>query len=127
MPSRPVILITGSSGFIGSAIGKRLAQGHQVVGLDNEDPREPIAGVETIRVDLTSDQNVRDALAQVPQRFGTRIASVIHLAAYYDLSGEPDPKYQAVTVDGTRRFLRNLQDGFDAVEKIVFVSTMLVH
>ena len=92
MPSRPVILITGSSGFIGSAIGKRLAQGHQVVGLDNEDPREPIAGVETIRVDLTSDQNVRDALAQVRQRFGTRIASVIHLAAYYDLSGEPDPK-----------------------------------
>ena len=41
MPSRPVILITGSSGFIGSAIAKRLAQGHQVVVLDNEDPREP--------------------------------------------------------------------------------------
>jgi nucleoside-diphosphate-sugar epimerase len=127
MPSRPVILITGSSGFIGSAIAKRLVESHQVLGLDSEDPREPIAGVETIRVDLTSDQNVRDALAQVRQRSGTRVASVIHLAAYYDLSGEPDPKYQAVTVEGTRRLLRGLREGFDSVEQFVIASTMLVH
>jgi nucleoside-diphosphate-sugar epimerase len=127
MPSRPVILITGSSGFIGSAIAQRLAQGHQVLGLDSEEPREPLAGVETIRVNLTSDQNVRDALAQVSQRSGARIASVIHLAAYYDLSGDPDPKYKSVTVEGTRRLLRELRDGFDIVEQFVFASTMLVH
>jgi nucleoside-diphosphate-sugar epimerase len=127
MPSRPVILITGSSGFIGSAIAKRLAQGHQVLGLDSEEPREPLAGVETIRVDLTSDQNVRDALAQVRQRSGARIASVIHLAAYYDLSGDPDPKYKSVTVEGTRRLMRGLRKGFDSVEQFVFASAMLVH
>src|SRR5215208_992697 len=92
MPSRPVILITGSSGFIGSAIAARLAERHQVVGLDSENPKKPLPGVATIRVDLTSDQNVGDALAQVRQRFGARIASIIHLAAYYDLSGEPDPQ-----------------------------------
>ena len=52
---------------------------------------------------------------------------MIHLAAYYDLSGEPDPKYQSVTVEGTRRLLRTLQHGFDKVEQFVFASTMLVH
>lgn len=90
MRSRPVILITGSSGFIGSAIAARLAERHQVVGLDSENPKKPLPGVAT-RVDLTSDQNVHDALAQVRQRFGARIASIIHLAAYYDLSGSPTP------------------------------------
>ena len=127
MPSRPVILITGSSGFIGSAIAARLAERHQVVGLDSENPKKPLPGVATIRVDLTSDQNVDDALAQVRQRFGARIASIIHLAAYYDLSGEPDPKYQVVTVEGTRRLLRGLREGFDAIEQFVFASTLLVH
>ena len=34
-----------------------------------------------------------------------RIASVIHLAAYYDTTGEENPKYNAVTVQGTRRLL----------------------
>src|SRR5215207_5400037 len=127
MPSRPVILITGSSGFIGSAIAARLAERHQVVGLDSENPKKPLPGVATIRVDLTSDQNVDDALAQVRQRFGARIASIIHLAAYYDLSGEPDPRYQVVTVEGTRRLLRGLREGFDAIEQFVFASTLLVH
>src|SRR5215213_11476271 len=127
MASRPIVLITGSSGFLGHAIAKRLARRYRVVGLDSDEPKQPLDGVETIRVDLTSDDSVGAVLDHVRTRFGSHIASVIHLAAYYDLSGEPDPKYQAVTVEGTRRFLRNLQDGFDAVEQIVFVSTMLVH
>jgi nucleoside-diphosphate-sugar epimerase len=60
-----------------------------------------------------------------PNTFGSRIASVIHLAAYFDLTGEPDPKYQEITVNGTRRLLSGLQR-FD-VEQFVFASTMLVH
>ena len=52
---------------------------------------------------------------------------MIHLAAYYDLSGELDPGYQTVTVQGTRRLLKGLQTGFDRVEQFVFASTMLVH
>ena len=42
-----------------------------------------------------------------------RIASAIHLAAYYDLSGQPNPKYDSITVEGTRRLLRGLQKGFE--------------
>jgi nucleoside-diphosphate-sugar epimerase len=57
--------------------------------------------------------------------YGERIASVIHLAAYYDFSGEPSPKYEEITVQGTGRLLRGLK-GFQ-VEQFVFSSTMLVH
>jgi nucleoside-diphosphate-sugar epimerase len=56
---------------------------------------------------------------------GEHIASVVHLAAYYDFSGEPSPKYEEITVRGTQRLLRCLRD-FE-VEQFVFSSTMLVH
>ena len=31
---------------------------------------------------------------------GSRIASVVHLAAYFDFTGEDNPLYQSVNVDG---------------------------
>jgi nucleoside-diphosphate-sugar epimerase len=127
MPPRPLVLITGSSGFLGQAMATRLVRQYRVVGLDTVQPKQPLDGVETVLVDLTSDDNVHDALAGIRRRFGAHLASVIHLAAYYDLSGEPDPKYQSVTVEGTRRLLLALQHGFDKVEQFVFASTMLVH
>src|SRR5918996_1697258 len=65
------------------------------------------------------------SLRQVRERHGRRIASVIHLAAYFDLTGEPNPKYEQVTIRGTERPLRKLQE-FE-VEQFVFASTMLVH
>ncbi len=127
MPPRPVVLITGSSGFLGQAMAARLSRHYVVVGLDTVQPKQPLEGVETVLVDLTSDDNVRDALGEIRRRFGARLASVIHLAAYYDLSGEPNPKYQSVTVEGTRRLLRALRQGFERVEQFVLASTMLVH
>ncbi len=41
--------------------------------------------------------------------YGTRIASVIHLAAYFDLTGEPNPLYSEITVHCTEKLLRALQ------------------
>src|SRR3546814_12644481 len=73
----------------------------------------------------SSDLAVRVALDEVRARYGNRIASVIHLAAYYDISGDPNPLYDQVTVQGTRRLIDGLQS-FE-VEQFVFASTMLVH
>jgi nucleoside-diphosphate-sugar epimerase len=68
---------------------------------------------------------VTSSLRQLRDRHGRRIASVLHLAAYYDFSGEPSPLYETVTVKGTRRLLHALRD-FE-LEQFVFSSTMLVH
>ena len=125
--ARPVVLITGSSGFLGQAIAAHLVRRYRVVGLDTEQPKSPVQHVETILVDLTSDEKVQGALEAVRNRVGTRLASIIHLAAYYDLSGEDNPKYTAVNVEGTRRLLRYLETVFDGVEQFVFASTLLVH
>src|SRR5690606_7038897 len=49
----------------------------------------------------------------------------VHLAGYYDFTGEPHPLYESVNVKGTRRLLRSLQS-FN-VEQFIYASTMLVH
>lgn len=123
--SRPTVLITGSSGFLGQAIAKGLLGRYQVIGLDVIKPKQPLDGMETVEIDLTSDDSVDAAVKEAASRAGGRIASVIHLAAYYDTTGEDNPKYEAVTVQGTRRLLTALKAV--GTEQFVFSSTLLVH
>lgn len=121
-----VIIVTGSSGLIGAAVLRRLAGSHFVIGFDRQAPRTPPPpGCTHVYFDVESDDSVREALRVVREHHGPRIVSVIHLAAYYDFSGEPSPKYETVTVRGTERLLRGLRD-FE-VEQFVFSSTMLVY
>jgi len=123
---KDTVIITGSSGLIGSPTVKRLAEQFRVVGFDKEGgKRHPPAVAECVCVDLTSDESMQGALERVRIGYGERIASVIHLAAYYDFSGEPSPLYEEVTVRGTDRLLRGLREF--QVGQFVFSSTMLVH
>ncbi len=122
---REVVIVTGSSGLIGSATVKRLAEQFTVVGFDRRGPPYPPAVADCITVDLTSEEGVRRSLGEVRERYGERIAAVIHLAAYYNFSGEPSPKYEEITVRGTERLLRALRSF--QVEQFVFSSTMLAH
>jgi len=118
------LLITGSSGLIGSAVAARFARRYPVVGFDVVPPKTP-ASAEFVKVDFTSDESVAAGLNQIRQCHGERIASVIHLAAYYDFTGEPSPKYDEITVRGTERLLQGLQEF--TVGQFVVSSTMLVH
>jgi nucleoside-diphosphate-sugar epimerase len=121
------ILVTGTSGRIGYAIAKRLAEEQQsfnVIGFDRKAPSHPLTSAECLYVDLTDEESTRCGLQAIRDLHGNRIASVIHLAAYYDFSGAPSPLYDKVTVGGTRRLLRLLQDF--KVEQFIFSSTILV-
>lgn len=122
---KEVVIITGSSGLIGGQLMRRLRHEFCVVGFDRDGEPQPPCEIECVCVDLTSDESVTRGLERVRYAYGNRIASVVHLAAYYDFSGEPSPLYEEVTVKGTERLLNGLQD-FD-VEQFIFSSTMLVH
>jgi len=122
-----IVLITGSNGRIGTAAMRRLRETFDnVVGFDLKAPTPVPVDCVRIPVDITSDDSVRDGLRSLKEHHGTRIASVVHLAAYYDFLGKDSPKYQEITIGGTRRLLQGLQKDFQ-VEQFIFSSTMLVH
>ena len=125
---RGIALVTGSNGTIGSAVMQRFAgRFESIVGFDREAPKPPPPGCVYVPVEITSEESVQEGLRIVREHHGTRIASVIHLAAYYDFFGEPSTKYDEITVGGTARLLRGLRARGFQVEQFVFSSTMLVH
>jgi len=123
---RPLVLVTGASGLIGTRVARSLIPDHRVVGLDVAEPPETFPeGADFVECDLTSDEKTRRAVQSVVDRHGGTIASVIHLAAYYDFSGEPSPLYDELTVQGTRRLLHALR-ALTRTDQLIFSSSLLV-
>jgi nucleoside-diphosphate-sugar epimerase len=120
--TRPVVLITGAAGNLGRTLAGALAPDYRIVGLDrsSEDAAYPI-----FAADFANPAAIELALGRVRDQVGAKIASVVHLVAYFDQTGEDNPLYKTVNVEGTRNLLRALQP-FE-VEQFVYASTMLVH
>jgi len=123
---KPVVIITGASGLIGSRICQKIKDDYQLVGLDLKSPDDKELSRHHIDTDITETESVHNALEKVKAEHGTHIACVIHLAAYYDFTGEPSPLYEILTVDGTERLLHTLQQLQFNVEQFVFSSSLLV-
>jgi len=126
---RPAVVVTGSSGLIGIPVCKRLAErGYEVFALDRVGLPEPPKSnphVRDIECDVSKSDSVRAAMSIVREKTGGKLASVVHLAAFYDFSGEASPLYEKVTIEGTDRLLNSLE-AFN-LEQFIFSSTMLVH
>jgi nucleoside-diphosphate-sugar epimerase len=122
---KDVIVITGSCGRIGSALCKRLGEKYQIVGFELLKALYASANEELVPVDLGSDESVTQAFTHIRNFYGNKIASVIHLAAYYSFNQKESPLYDKITVQGTHRLLQALEK-FE-VEQFIFSSTMLIH
>ena len=123
-----IVIVTGSNGTIGEAVMRRFAgKFDHVVGFDRKAPGPPPPDCVYVPVEITSDDSVLDGLRIIRKHHGDHVASVVHLAAYYDFLGKPSSMYDEITVQGTRRLLRGLTEVGMAVEQFIFSSTMLVH
>lgn len=122
-----MILITGSSGFIGQALIERLSTNFQVIGLARRKPEKSPKSVIYLTMDLENQESIADTLRHVHKISGGRLESVVHLAAYHDFSGKSDPRYDSITVNGTATLLKTLKNLRFNVEQFIFSSTMLVH
>jgi nucleoside-diphosphate-sugar epimerase/uncharacterized membrane protein len=118
---KPLVLITGASGRIGSKLIERLRAGYRIAAFDIR----PAEGVDFYNADISKPESIGEALAMLKKDHGTKIAAVVHLAAFYDFTGEDDERYQTINVGGTRNLIDGLVDF--AIERFVYTSTILVH
>lgn len=125
MDTKEVVIVTGSSGLIGTQIIKRLAKKFRMVGLDRDGNPHPPTEAECVCFDITSEESLKIAMERIHYEYGKKIASVIHLAAYYDFSGKPSSLYEEVTVKGTEKLIKALKN-FE-VDQFVFSSTNLIY
>jgi dihydroflavonol-4-reductase len=111
-------LVTGASGFIGSALTRALvADGDAVVALiePGADPRSlDELDVERVTGDVRDPECVRTAAAGC--------ASVFHVAALYRFWARNPKDFYAINVDGTRNVLAAARDA--GVERFVYTSTV---
>ncbi len=115
---KPLVVITGSAGRIGSTLTKALEENYNIIGIDRFEEECDIA------IDFSQEDSITLGVDRLAEHSDKNIAAIIHLVAYFDFSGEPSPLYQKVNVEGTRLFLEKLQ-GF-SVERFIYTSTMLV-
>lgn len=125
MSEKKAVIVTGSSGRIGSRVISRLPDKYQPVAMDFMGVTIPDSNVEFIFVDLGDDHSVKCAFDRVKKVYGGNIASIIHLAAFYSFTGKNLELYEKITVQGTRRLLDEAKKC--NVEQFLFTSTMLVH
>jgi UDP-glucose 4-epimerase len=120
-----VIIVTGASGLIGSLVINKLFTRYRMIGFDMGTGKLPPVESEMVYVDVSSEKTINEALLRIRHGYGTKIASVIHLAAYYDFAGKPTDLYDKITVEGTRKLMLALQD-FE-VKQFIFSSSLLVY
>lgn len=114
----PTCLITGGSGFVGSALRARLAAG--AVPHTNFDRSSPgtTSQYETFRcADIRDRSELTDAMQGH--------TDVFHLAAEWNDVGVPDEEYRTTNVAGTENLAAAATDA--GVNRIVFVSSCSVY
>ncbi|WP_437855917.1 NAD-dependent epimerase/dehydratase family protein [Sorangium sp. So ce363] len=73
---KPVVLVTGSSGLIGSKIVEALASDYAVLGMDRKKPVHTPPGTELLECDLTDRASVQQSVSAMRGRAGGKLASV---------------------------------------------------
>ncbi len=112
------ILVTGSSGFIGSHLTTQLAQqGHELTGLDLVEPAEDYGVHRCLQGDVRNIDSARMALEGVD--------AVIHLAATHFDFGHSPQEYFENNESGMRVLLEGMREA--NVNALVFTSTIAVY
>ncbi|MCE9602045.1 MAG: NAD(P)-dependent oxidoreductase [Gemmatimonadetes bacterium] len=113
------VLITGSAGFIGGHLVRRLAQdGHEVTGLDRR-PTAAVPGARMLQVDLLDAGATRRALAEVAPEV------VFHLAARTDLNETEHLSGYRDNIDGVESLVSALA-ATPSVRRWICTSSQLV-
>ncbi len=107
-PSNPgTLVLTGASGFVGRHLLDDLKNDHRIFAIarrSQHDCGAPVhPNIAWMRVDIADRDGLARTFREIRTAGGARV--LVHLAAYYDFTGEEHPEYRRTNVDGTRNVL----------------------
>lgn len=121
---RPRLIITGASGFLGRRLIKQLHHRYHVIAIDRRSRAEAalsaLSNVEWHGIDVADESAVATTFDQIGREGGAR--ALIHLAAWYDFTGDEHPEYTRTNVEGTRILLSACEPL--GLERFVFASSV---
>lgn len=118
-----MVLVTGASGFVGSALLRRLAaDGRAAVGGYRSSPTSSLAGVQAVNMgDLGALEDCREALMQV----NVLVHAAARVHVMHDSATDPLVEFRRVNVDGTLNLARQAVEA--GVRRFVFLSSIKVN
>jgi len=118
------MIITGATGFLGGQLVRQLRKEYRIFAIGRREPSEAGApegaGIEWFRVDIGDFEGLRAVFDRIREMGGARL--LLHLAAYYDFTGEDNPEYRRTNVEGTENLLR-LASTLD-LRRFIFASSI---
>ena len=122
--TRQTVLITGASGFIGTALIARLSKKYYIIGIDKILHKDRDNRVLWYKADISDKELLRDVFREIEVKVSGRINYVFHLAAYYDMVNKENRLYRETNESGIRYLLDNLIH-FN-VNNFIFASSTVV-
>jgi nucleoside-diphosphate-sugar epimerase len=113
------ILVTGGSGFIGTnLIEKLVLDGHEILNIDIEKPREEIFSKYWENVDINNFESFEQTVHHFCPEY------IVHLAARTDLDGMSLDAYKTNSI-GVENLIK-IANELKSLKKIIITSSMLV-
>jgi UDP-glucose 4-epimerase len=122
--TRQTVLITGASGFIGTALIARLSKKYYIIGIDKILHKERDNSVLWYKVDISDKELLRNIFRKIEVKISGKIDYVFHLAAYYDMANKENKLYRETNENGIRYLLDNLIH-FNVINFIFASSTVV--
>jgi len=101
------LIITGASGFVGRHLLEDLKNDFRIFAIARRSQHECNAPVHSniawIRADISDWHSIEKAFREIKTAGGADY--LLHLAAFYEFSGEDHPEYISTNVEGTRHVL----------------------
>ena len=121
---RQVVLITGASGFIGTALIAQMFKKYYIISIDKTLHNDRNSSVLWYKADISDKKLLCKIFREIKEKVSENIDYVFHLAAYYDMENKESGMYRETNENGTRYLLDNLIDF--KVKNFVFTSTTAV-
>lgn len=119
------ILITGASGFLGSALCADLSRDHRVIGLFRRPPnltlQKAALGVTWTRGDI-ADPGCLDRIFQQHANLGHPVDYLIHFAAFTGFSHKWADEYNTTNIIGTRNIISSAINA--GVKRLLFAGSI---